>query len=148
MVSFPTQESLMRTTLLSSITTLLVGAGFAVAQAPSPAGSVDQPPLPAVSEEKSAPAAGDSLPMLPPALPLNPAVPTGHLAWNDPSASSKSIDDPEGSPFHVWASGEYLLWWLKDAPLSVPLVTTGPAGSSGLLGADGTSVVLGNADIN
>src|SRR5437764_8565432 len=26
----------------------------------------------------------------------------------------------------LWVSGEYLLWWVKNGPLTVPLITTGP----------------------
>ena len=33
---------------------------------------------------------------------------------------------PEPAP-HFYAGAEYLLWWVKGAPLSVPLVSTGPS---------------------
>lgn len=50
-----------------------------------------------------------------------------------------------------WVTGEYLLSWLKDAPL-VPLITTSPAGtpsiSAGVLGQPGTTILFGNHDID
>jgi hypothetical protein len=50
-------------------------------------------------------------------------------------------------------SGEYLLWWVKSGPLSVPLVTTGPfppppGVSPGVLGQPGTALVYGLTDID
>jgi hypothetical protein len=50
-----------------------------------------------------------------------------------------------------WGSAEYLLWWMKGAPLP-PLVTTSPAGTAasqaGVLGAAGTAVLFGGSDVN
>jgi hypothetical protein len=37
-----------------------------------------------------------------------------------------------GPPGRFWVSGEYLLWWIKDARLP-PLVTTGPANPAQIL---------------
>src|SRR5262245_25717364 len=53
----------------------------------------------------------------------------------------------------LWVSGEYLLWWVKNGPLSVPLITTGPflpppGVSPGVLGQPGTTLVYGLTDIN
>lgn len=53
--------------------------------------------------------------------------------------------EPCGPPGRCWVRGEYLLWWLKDSPLP-PLVTTGPAGSLGILGESGTAVLVGGRD--
>jgi hypothetical protein len=47
-----------------------------------------------------------------------------------------------------WVGAEYLLYWIKDGPIGVPLATVGPATGSGLLGAPGTQVVLGLQDID
>src|SRR5437763_862418 len=127
----------MRTSLLTSITILLVGAGLSMAQQPAPAEPADaEPTQPAVSDAPSEPATGD----LPPTLPAtsSPAEPSGgfgHFNFKEPSPAGRKIDDEDRSPFHVWAGGEYLLWWFKDAPVSTALVTTGPDGSGGLLNA-------------
>ncbi len=59
-----------------------------------------------------------------------------------------------------WARVEYLLWWVKDAPLPVPLVTTGDprvgfdprmvntVNTAGAIGQPGTRVLLGSDGIN
>jgi hypothetical protein len=71
-----------------------------------------------------------SLPQGPPAVPAEP-VP-------------ECATEPAGCAAPgLWVSGEYLLWWVKDGPLPVPLVTTGPPDSLGVLGAHDTSVVGG-----
>jgi hypothetical protein len=41
-----------------------------------------------------------------------------------------------------WASAEYLLWWTKNGPAPA-LVTTGPASTFGVLGAQGTTTLFG-----
>src|SRR5207245_2140463 len=62
-------------------------------------------------------------------------------------------DDAALGRFFVWGSAEYLLWWVKNQPLSAPLVTTGPPGTPippgpGALGAPGTAVLFGGSDID
>jgi hypothetical protein len=68
-----------------------------------------------------------------------------------PSCSGPCCDGPEccvpcqppcGPPGRIWASGEYLLWWIKNASLP-PLVTASPASSGGILGMPGTTVLFG-----
>src|SRR5262249_35020628 len=44
----------------------------------------------------------------------------------------------------LWASGEYLLWWFKDAPLPIPLVTTG--GTDGVIGSPGVQMLEGGSN--
>lgn len=58
-------------------------------------------------------------------------------------------------PYRIWARGEYLLWWVKDAPLPLPLVTTGnpnvgfpSVNSAGAIGQPGTQVLYGNSGAN
>src|SRR5438046_1580140 len=41
-----------------------------------------------------------------------------------PAAGAAKAPECVG-PVHYWARAEYLLWWLKGAPLPVPLVSTG-----------------------
>src|SRR3982074_1649492 len=65
-----------------------------------------------------------------------------------------------GRTNRVWARGEYLLWWLKNAPLPVPIVTTGDprvgfdlslgntVNSAGAIGQPGTRVLLGASDVH
>ncbi|OWK34568.1 hypothetical protein FRUB_10539 [Fimbriiglobus ruber] len=48
--------------------------------------------------------------------------------------------DPAGDP-NMWFTAEAMIWWSKGQPLSVPVVTTGPASqgaNAGAIGAPGT----------
>lgn len=59
-------------------------------------------------------------------------------------------DDP-WDPSQLWVSAEYLLWWFKDSPLPIPLVTTTADPSAFPLAAinqSTTTVLLGNQDID
>jgi hypothetical protein len=47
----------------------------------------------------------------------------------------------------IWGDVEYLLWWIKDGPLPVPLVTTSSAASQGILGRPDTAVLFGGSGI-
>lgn len=44
-----------------------------------------------------------------------------------------------------WGSTEYLMWWVKNGPVPVPLVTTG---NTGVIGDPGTRVLYGDGNIN
>ena len=51
------------------------------------------------------------------------------------------VGDPVGNP-HFWVGVEALLWWTKNQPLPVPVITTGPASqgaNAGNLGVPGTT---------
>jgi hypothetical protein len=62
--------------------------------------------------------------------------------------------------YHGWASVDYLLWWVKSAPLPVPLVTTGnpsvgfdptfvnTVNIAGAIGQPGTQVLFGDHNIH
>jgi hypothetical protein len=45
-------------------------------------------------------------------------------------------------PHRLFITAEYLLWWIKSSSMP-PLITTGPVGSTGALGAPGTIVLFG-----
>jgi hypothetical protein len=79
-----------------------------------------------------------------------------------PSAAAPSVNTAAAETDYgccVWAQTDYLLWWVKDAPLPVPLVTTGnPAvgfnpnlvdtvNTAGALGQPGTQVLFGDRSI-
>jgi hypothetical protein len=73
----------------------------------------------------------------------NPGSPCGSDCCCEPA--------PPGG--QLWVSGEYLLWWVKNGPLPVPLVTTGPfppppGVSPGVLGQPGTALVYGLTDLD
>jgi hypothetical protein len=138
--------------LLASVC-LLAGAGALVAQErialpppdPTPAGA-DAPPPPS----QGAQAASEPLPPPKPYVPTPPEYPTPgpYPLSEDPTEvyagptsyfavrSAGPIDNPI-----FWIGGDGLLWGIKNQPLSVPLLTTGPAAlgaTAGNLGAPGT----------
>lgn len=47
-----------------------------------------------------------------------------------------------------WVGAEYLLWWVRNGPVGVPLATGGPATGVGLANAPNTVVVLGQNDFD
>jgi hypothetical protein len=58
------------------------------------------------------------------------------------------LGDRAGNPT-LWVGAEALLWWTKNQPLSVPVITTGPASqgaNAGNLGAPGTTSLNGPLD--
>ena len=67
------------------------------------------------------------------------AVLAAILAFTGPAAAqtSSSVDDGR-----FYGRAEYLLWWTKDAPNQVPLVT------KGFVGNPGTEVLLGGTDVD
>jgi hypothetical protein len=57
----------------------------------------------------------------------------------------------QGHCYHerCWVSAQYLNWWLRPAPLPVPLLTTGAATpTGGVIGDPSTVVLFGNAPLN
>lgn len=53
----------------------------------------------------------------------------GAQAQTAPGATTQDVDTTTGPTVHLsrlYGGIEYLHWWVKDAPLSVPLVSTGP----------------------
>jgi hypothetical protein len=50
---------------------------------------------------------------------------------------------PNGGP--CWFNADYLFWF-RNQPRSVPLLTTGPAASRGIIGQPGTTVLFGGSD--
>src|SRR6185369_2648351 len=64
--------------------------------------------------------------------------------WDWQPAQAQDFAD---SPSRIWASSEYLLFWSKQAPLPVPLVTLGDPVGLGALRQPGTRVLAGGNDI-
>jgi hypothetical protein len=82
-----------------------------------------------------APSVSESTTSAPPAFPAEPAAP--HCGG--------CYCGPDG---RIWAEADYLLWWVRGAPLP-PLVTTSPAGTpqsqAGVLGTPGVHVLFGGS---
>lgn len=102
--------------LAASLATLLVSSGFLVAQPPA----VSVPSMP-VSAPVVEPLACD-LSQAPGCCPT---------------------ECPDRCP-RFWVNGEYLLWWIKDQPVPVPLATANPGGGVPVLGGPGTVLLYGN----
>jgi len=91
---------------------------------------------------------------------LPTAVPRATLEFQGPDNTpkrpiieSRPAENRDSS--RIWARGDYLLWWVKGAPLPVPLVTTGdPAvgfpgvNSAGAIDQPSTRVLLGGSSSN
>ena len=143
----------MRKGILGSLTALLAGTSLALAQPPA-------------ATDSSAPVAPNAA-SPPSASPTPPAgggpllVPSPSPYWPDPLGKSQCIGPYCGVPapheppeeksqnqFVIWGSAEYLLWWVKNQPQSVPLVTTGDTTGLGTLGSPGTTVLFGGSGID
>ncbi|MGE3809520.1 MAG: BBP7 family outer membrane beta-barrel protein, partial [Gemmataceae bacterium] len=57
-------------------------------------------------------------------------------------------DEPANAP-RFYFSADYLMWWIKDAPVPVPLVVTGgsPANQSPQIGVPGVVTLIGGNDV-
>jgi hypothetical protein len=77
-------------------------------------------------------------------------TPLAETTTNDCSTGSTSMTcgdlccGPElcCDPHRLFITAEYLLWWIKSSNVP-PLITTGPFGSTGAIGAPGTIVLFG-----
>jgi hypothetical protein len=81
-------------------------------------------------------------------LPAEPGIPSVPAL---PDAASYNGGPGWDASSRFYVSAEYLLWWTKKSPIPVPLVTTTSSPDQmppATIGADGTSVLLGNQDLN
>ncbi len=125
----------MRNGFLACVVALLTGAGAALAQPPSSL----PPPLPAGTAQ-TAPAA----PAAKPAAPGAAACADG--ACSPCSSCPVGLACPAACSAPgpcFWVDAEYLLWWIKGAPLSAPIATLGSPADTvpGALGQPNTRVV-------
>jgi hypothetical protein len=135
---------------LGSLATLLAGAGVALAQAPPPAptpeGEATHPaPAPAPAAENAAPPPGPEAPPVD-RQPWNPSLKQG-VQWPYPEPPHGWLSELCPDLGEFWLSADYLLWAMKDSRLP-PLVTTSPPNSLGILGQPGTSILIGNKDVD
>lgn len=154
----------MRTRIVGTLAGLVTSAGLALAQpAPStPSASAPQAPVPApvVAAPMAAPPTafceGPPLMVNPPPneYPFGHPARTGDCGFiTESSARFFGACDPREYPthegdVHYWASAEYLLWWMKNAPVVGPLVTTSSPANLGILGRGDTSIVFDSNDID
>ena len=138
----------MRKGFLGSLTALLAGTALAFAEPPAtldPATAVapngtGQPPTVTGPHNAGAPfVEGPRSPYWP--------NPFGYApSWGAPALPHGDIaEDKPHSEVVIWGGAEYLLWWEKNQPLGIPLVTTGSPGM-GALGSPDTVVLYGGSD--
>ncbi len=151
----------MRHEMPLAIACLVVVAGILPAQEripppapdPAPPGSLLPPPSPLSSQNPPPPTgppqpyspppgpdARQPAPFYPPPGPYSPYPPPPGV-YPPPSPPPFILPNPIDNP-NLWLGVEGLVWWTKNQPLSVPLVTTGPASqgaSAGNLGMPGTT---------
>jgi hypothetical protein len=132
----------MRHGLLLALSGLLLGSGLLPAQERVPF-QVAEPGLPAAPVPVAQPQAPPPAPFpvqpvqyLPPGyIPTPPVTPVV-----DAPFPPEIVRDPAGNPA-FWIGADVLIWWIRNPPLSVPLITTGPASQgdgAGSLGQRGT----------
>jgi Putative beta barrel porin-7 (BBP7) len=128
------------------------------APAPLPNFAADLPPAPSLPSQlptniDAKPAEPVTPPATPPAtgIPATPTAPAQQAPSNcasEPTTKEKWKDTHCGPCEEFWFEAGYRLWWIKDARIQTPLVTTGPAASAGIPGTPGTSILFGNEDVN
>ena len=76
------------------------------------------------------------------------------------SGETEGLTVDRAAGYRAWARPEYLLWWVKNTPLPVPIVTTGDPNvgfdpnsvntinSAGAIGQPGTQVLVGGKNTN
>jgi hypothetical protein len=77
-----------------------------------------------------------------------PGVTDGPNAFSPAPDTEHHLFPIVHGPGCFWASGEYLLWGVRNEAVPVPLVTTGTTAGMGVLGSPGTTVIAGNSDIS
>jgi hypothetical protein len=156
----------MRIAILNALAVALVGAGMATAQ-PSPllkkaladqsgygmftdmiydkapAGTPGTPPAasPAPGAAAVAPDGAAGLPH------ATHGTSPSWVSAPSPKDAEGCQEAPAKGP-RTWGSLENLFWWVKSGPLGVPLVSTGPPASRGILGNPGAAVVFGDGRLD
>lgn len=135
-----------------AIAFLLAGAGLSRAQELVPLPTPDPAPAGSVAPPLSGPPSGPPQPYVPPPPPPPPGpsllYPPPPGLYPPPAAPPLFVPPSSTNP-NFWAGVEGLLWWTKNQPVAVPLVTTGPASqgaNAGSLGAPGTTPLGGPLD--
>ena len=141
----------MRTESIGALTVLFFGGSLALAQtlpaqAPIGPARTDTPAATASTLRSQYLVMPDAaIPPQPPAEPVisgSPALPYAAMRSGEPGWDLSS---------RIYVSAEYLLWWTKKSPIPVPLVTTTSNPDQmppATIGADGTSVLLGNQKLD
>lgn len=147
----------MRHGRLTSAIVVAALAGFAAGQAPPSELPIDRETLgPVQSSTRGAP---DDDPASPTPVPVvtatsEPVAPAATMmpAFTDNSlwVTAGSGDDRASTGPALWASADYLLWWISRGPLPTPLVTTGNPTDPlpGALGRPSTVALFGGSKLD
>jgi hypothetical protein len=157
----------MRVPHIASLGALAAAAGLAAAQTPTPPATTAPAPLTPPATAPAAPSASTmpSSPMTQAAAPeawrtWNQMHPQSAVSWGNLSAPptfsglAAAYNAPMRGP-QVWGGVEYLMWWVKPGPISVPLVNTTivPEDLASSISAGGVNdrlarTIFGNQNIN
>src|SRR5207245_2213187 len=78
--------------------------------------------------------------------PWNPSLKQG-AEWPYPELPHRWFSGLCPDLGQFWLSADYLLWAMKGGCLP-PLITTSPPDSLGILGQPGTTILIGDRDVN
>jgi hypothetical protein len=116
---------------------------------PAPTPQIQQPPEGPPQVSPSAPYPPSPTPFYAPLRVYGPyPPPPGAYVAPAPYSPPVVVGDPAGNPC-FWIGVDALIWWTKNQPLPVPVVTTGPASqgaNAGNLGAPGTTSLVQEFD--
>jgi hypothetical protein len=131
----------------AALALVMAFAALARAQQEAPnTGPAEVPPAdppPAAAQPLPAPPGDNPPPPLPGQLPaqLFPPTPAALSTW-DPAQPTGAWNN------RFWVTNEVLVWWMKNGPLSMPLITTSDAADVGTIGAPSTTVAFGGSGLN
>jgi hypothetical protein len=126
----------MRCAIVGSLAALLTGAGLALAQPDE----ILPPPRDASGPSAGAPADQAAvIPVLAPGFGGDPGT-----AYGPPPPIMAPVCGTLGTPFRLWAEGDYHLWWLKPNRFPALLVSTPVAAPGG----PGTEVLVGGDSLD
>jgi hypothetical protein len=140
---------LVSTTLVQAQSPPVVLSTPAGAPVAYPGGSLASYRATPVAYASGSPAAFAGLPVAstPGSPPIDETAPVTH------ASDSPLYFDPHSGPEYrekVWFQADYLLWWIRNGPISTPLVTTGSPGDAvpGALGQPNTVVLFGDKSLD
>ncbi len=145
----------MRTWTLRLGLSLLAAVSFGMNRLPAQ----DAPTLPKLIQVVPAVAYEPAHPVQDPSTEKSLAPLISTVAFKVPIDETPAEPDldfhPAASGPRFWARSEYLQWWVKDAPLPVPIVTTGnpnvgfpTLNTAGGIGQPLTQILLGNQNLD
>jgi hypothetical protein len=139
------ETGIMRRGFLAGLLGLLVGAVWVPAQ--SPVVLQGHKEVLIVVDPASGPAAKDAPLVAAQGLGVPSLVGPDDVFWSAPPPHDS---EPVPSCGTVWFNADYLVWWMRHAPINAPLVTTGSPADPvpGALGQKNTAVVFGNESVD